>query len=296
MIKLLNLDISGTVKSSDLALKKDSEYDIYFRIHDDGYDINYDNFNNLRLTVRVNKTTITDVININADNIISYNGKNYIMWTIPMIYLKDEALLLISATVNYNNSNKKAQDFVFQIYEKSSPELNGMLIAIDKYNTAIGLYLDSIKISELNNNNGVVGLESNGKIHEDRFNPIFSEHIPTKLIDTIDKVDDIHGLRLENNKLEYYDNDDLEFYIVNQIHGGQLGFKNKSSEYNIFGGDLESYRYTIDAMTFNTEIPDTIDGGNLNDNTENYIDGGIFNMTNTEDEDRYLNRIHGGFL
>lgn len=297
MIKLLNLDISGKNKPTDSALRKGNEYDIYFRITDSGYDIDYEEMSNFRLTVRVNKTTITDVINITKDNVIDYNGTKYLEWKVPSVYLKDEALLINSVTVNYKGSNKKTQDFNLQVYEKPSPEINGILNAIDKYNTAMGLYIDSIKRTEIGSPNGVVPLDNNSVINESYFNPTLSDHIPTRLIDTLDKVENIHGLKLnkDNNHFEYYDDDDLEYYVVNQIHGGQLGFKNKSSEYNIFGGTLEVYSGFIDSATFNTELEDVVNGGNLADDTSDTIDGGSF-LTNDTEDDKFLNRIHGGFL
>lgn len=298
MIKLINLDIDGKSKPTDIAMRTNNEYEIYYRLSKDTYDIDYSKFNNMRLNIRINKTSNVDYVILDTSNVVELNGKKYVVWKIPNVYLKDEALLIVNYEIKYDNVNHNIKSSNYQVYIKPTPEMNGILSAIDRYNTALGLYLDSIKRKEINSPNGIVGLDDNGVIEKDRFNPLFSEHIPTKLIDTLGKVENIHGLKLKNDDyyLYYYDNDDLEYYIVNQIHGGQLGYNNKPEQYNIFGGELTENSNFIDASMFNINLNDDIEGGNLNSSPEGIIDAGLFDVMYDENEDRYLNRIHGGFL
>lgn len=298
MIKIINLDLNSKLKPTDMAFRIGVDYEVYYRISHNEYDIDYDKFENLRLTIRVNKTSVVDYVVLDSTNVVEVNDIKYLSWKVPNVYLKEESLLLVEYVSKYDNKNYNIRSSNYQVYNKPSPEMNGILQAIDKYNSAINLYLESIKRKEIDVPNGLIGLDSEGRIKEDMFKSELKDHIPTRLIDTLDKVESIHGLRLHGDKklLQYYDIDDLEYYHANQIHGGQLGFNNKPEQYNIFGGNLGSYSGMIDALEFNIEVNDTIDASNLSETNDSFVDGGSFRMTEEENEDIYLNRIHGGFL
>lgn len=294
MDRIINLDISNKLKTTDYSFRIGVDYNIYFRLHDSDYTINYDDFNSLRLTIRYARTTRMEVVNLTE--VVEFNNEKLIKWQVDPSLIEDEVSLNVSFIVNISGTNYNTSEMKIIVYKNQEAGMTGITMAIDNFNTMIATYLDSVKRKDIGAVNGVIGLDSNGKIDEKYLPTDLINHIPIRLIDTLDTVYDIHGMKInrENYKLEYYDNDDQEYYYANQIHGGILGFKNKDSSYNIFGGYLGEVTDSIDAQAFNTPLEDTVDAQSFSDNPSVIIDGGPLAIES--EIEKYLNRIHGGYL
>lgn len=297
----VNVDITKTNRVTNFGIQSKQPHSIYLRLHDNKYVLDNNNIQNIRLTIRVDAKNEIDIITLDSTNLKEIDGEYLYEFNVPNSLLELQGKLFITIRVRYNNINYTLNEFKILVFEKLDTGMFAINNAVNRFNYMINLYLDSIKRDQIDVPNGVVALDSEGRFDEKFLPDFLKEHIEHKLWDTHQKnIEYIHGLRLDTDtyRLHYYDDDDDADYLINQIHGGLLGHPNKSSEWNIFGGNLSDVRDNfIDANVFTSTVEATINAGTLDTDITNTIDGGKFmDSPNSESENRVTNPIHGGFI
>lgn len=235
------LDISNANKTADFSCKINTINQVNFIIHNSGNLIDYSKFNSINIRITFNGTTLIFEQSLNSSNLKTIDGIQYIEWKVPINILQNQDKLSLKLTVRYNNSNVILKDFKCIVYKLDSAEMNAINTANRNLNSIIQTYLDSIKRSEIDAPNGLISLDSNGKIDKNKISFDFNAHIKDELIDTTGTLTQLHGLRINKNtyEVEYYDVDDDYWYVINSIHGGSFTKQNKESpKYDVFGGNF----------------------------------------------------------
>lgn len=284
----LQIDKKNPPTSFGYMIPKNTQ-SLYFRIIDNDYIVDYDDFNELRLVVEFDTGEI-EVATINKT--VTHQSEQVIEYKIPDKYLQKVNRAVIEPRVKMVNKTVILSKFVIVFYDKYSAEMDGILTATSSFNNMLNNFWNKIKYDQLNEPNGVIKLDNNGDIPIEFFPDIFKSHINDKIVDTEKrkfydrngKEISIHGLEFDDKwRLCYYDNDDDEWYVVNQVHGGKFGYPNKSSEWNIHGGVWGTP--TINAGLFTQDTDKFIDGGTFDDSLSgevdaNFIDAGVITGDN----------------
>lgn len=236
-MEIIYLDVSFENKTTDFGFKIKENNSIYFGIHDNIYVVDYDLVSSVTLNITtVNGLEYSFVIN----DIVEFNDARYFKWDIPLTLLQSSDKLTIIPIVRYKQANFTLDKFKLIIYELDEGEMNAIKQAIRNYNSLIKKYLDRLKRSDLDKVDGIIPLDENGLINPRYLPELLDEHIPQKLYDTLNSIQQIHGLRINRTtfEVEYYDSDDDYWYVVNSIHGGSFTRMNKSEQYDVFGGNF----------------------------------------------------------
>lgn len=239
-IEIINLDISNKRKTTDLAIRTQPPQEILFRVYDDDYIIDYSKFIDIRLTLNSYTNNSTNTYTLNTSRVVEINNEKFISWIIPNNIISNVDKYSVEARVRITGKTTTLNPFKLLIYITSEPELNAIMQAIRNFNELTNEYLKTLKRTEFGIANGIIQLDSEGKIDKKYLKENLDEHIVDTLYDTMSDLDQIHGLRInkDNYDLEYYDEDDKRWYMVNSIYGGDFTLENKPSEYDIFGGNF----------------------------------------------------------
>lgn len=275
MTLIFNMDLDNLTKVTNYGFQiTRTPPTFYFRLYQNGYDVDMSKFNSLTLRIRtkstnqINTVTITKVVTINNEKLVEVTlNSNY--------FVKSDTIIL-SPTVRFSNKSLILKDFEFIIYEGSKTEMTMVKTALERFNHMYNLYIKAIKRDQINKPLGVVGLDGKAKIPIERLPDFISKH-PQEMI----RNGEIHGLKLDEDfMLLYYDSMDDEFYIANSVYGGRFTHPNKPSpKYDYFGGHWGSMDViAVDSSTFDVDIADAFDGGNFNDNPDDLgnVHGGRF--------------------
>lgn len=269
MTTIFNLDLSKKNEPASFAynIPTNSTYTMYFRIIENEYVIDYSKFQSLSLRFQFEDNSIEVK---STTTMTTYKGERVVKYDIPSSFLKKTTKIYVTPTVRVSNKTTVLQSYKLVIYEDETKEMNGILSAIDNYNYMLSQFYDSIKRIEINNPNGIIGLDSKGKLNINFLPSSLLDHLPLEI-----RQGDVHGLKLDSkHRLNYYDNDDQRWYIANQIHGGSFRNPNKDASWNIHGGFFDDG--FIDAATFTTEVSTFVDGGEFTDSLSGSLDAGNF--------------------
>ena len=290
MNTIFNLDLNKKDHPTSFAYQVPSDtQEMYFRIIENDYVIDYSSFRQLSLRFEFGSGTIyTNTVSSTT----TYQNEKVIAYKIPSNYLNKTGDITVTPTVRLSNKTVILSSFKLYLYDGQSnscanTNMRNVLTSIYSYNHMLKLYYDAIKRDQINKPNGVVGLNSNGDIPIEYFPTTLANHITDKLIDTKTKTfpDEngldigIHGLKLDDKwRLRYYDAEDLAWRVANSIYGGDFGVPNKSAEWNISGGSWGTP--SISAGTFTKTSDRFFDGGNFKDSLSgevdaNFIDSGV---------------------
>ena len=294
MQTVFNLDLNKKNPPTSFAYQVPTDtQEMYFRIIENDYVIDYSRFKQLTLQMELPSGAIYTQ---SATKLTTYQNEKVVLFKIPSGFLNNTGVMTISPRVSLNNKTVILPSFKIYLYDAESSNclknnMRNVLSSINHFNYMLSLYYDSIKRDQINQPNGVVGLDSNGNIPLDYFPTTFTNHISDKLIDTATTkfYDDngqeigIHGLKLDDKwRLRYYDHEDLTWRIVNSIYGGDFGVQNKSSEWNVFGGswNIANANTVTDAGIFTNTVNNFVDGNTFKDTLSgdvdsNFIDGGV---------------------
>ena len=302
MNTIFNLDLNKKNHPTSFAYQVPSNtQEMYFRIIENDYVIDYSKFSALNLRFEFEDGTIYTGT---TSSFTVYQNEKVVEYKIPSNYLNKVGNATVTPTVKLSNKTVILSSFKIYLYDGESSScantnMRNTLTSIYSFNYMLGLYYDSIKRDQINQPNGVVGLDSNGDIPLQYFPTTLTNHITDKLINTKTKtfydengVDiGIHGMKLDDKwRLIYYDSDDQEWYVANSIHGGNLINPQKSSEWNIYGGIIVPP--TINAMSFKDNLEDYMDGGTFKDNNDEAVDANFIDAGNIKDDDS----IFGGTI
>lgn len=240
IINYTYLDISRRNKSADLSCKLNVVNTVRFVIHDSQNRIDYSKFNSMTIRSSPNNRSNVYTQTLNTSAIKEIEGIKYVEWIIPNEVISVVDKINLNLTVRYNNTNYTILEFKMIVYNLDTAEMNAVIQANRNLNSIIQTYLDSVKKSEINTPEGLIGLDANGKIDKNKIPFNFEEHVSDELYDTLTTLDSIHGLRINRDtyEVEYYDSDDEYWYVVNSVYGGSFTKQPKASNYDVFGGNF----------------------------------------------------------
>lgn len=290
MQTVFNLDLNKKNHSTSFAYQVPTNtQEMYFRIIENDYVIDYSKL--VRLVLRFELENGTVYVQ-DTSKLSTYQNERVVEYNVLSTLLRNTGQLTVTPTVQLSNKTVILSSFKIYLYDDTSnscanTNMRNVLTSIYSFNYMLGLYYDSIKRDQINQPNGVVGLDENGDVPLRYFPSKLVNHISDKLVDTATKTfyDDngqeigIHGMKLDDKwRLRYYDSDDSEWYVANSIYAGKFGYPNKSAEWNVYGGTWGTP--TINAGLFTTTVNNFVDGGTFNDSLSsevdaNFIDAGV---------------------
>lgn len=233
----LNLEVDNKKKVTDYAFKVDTEDSpiINFRLVRNTYDYDLKGFNSLYFKIVDEKDPSNMyTVTITSSSITSQDGENVIKFIMPLGSVRKQTNLIVSPTIKISNISKALTPFKIIVYEKDTPEMNFIKVVIKNFNDMYGRFVDVIKRDQINQPDGVVGLNNNIKIENAQIPNKYVEHPDLKI-----RQSTVHGMGLNSDfMLEYKDIDDDMFYEFNLLFGGIFGYPNKSEEHDVYGGDF----------------------------------------------------------
>lgn len=232
MTLIFNLDLDNLTKITNYAfdLKEKPFPTIYFRLYQNGYDVDMSKFNQLTLRTRSVETGKIDTII--STKITTVNGEKLVEVKLNDSYLTKNDTFNIDATVKYSNQSIILKTFQFVIYDGSKTEMNMVKQGLSRFNHLYNLYIKAIKRDQINQPYGVVGLDKDARMSINQLPDNVGQHVQTKIRDS-----QIHGMRLNDEfMLEIYDPMDKEWYEATSLNFGNFTQPNKPEKYNIFGG------------------------------------------------------------
>lgn len=237
---VLNLDITNGRKTTDLGIRANTPNSILFGIYDGEYYVDYAKLNSISIKLKSQSNNTELNYNITSFDIVSINNNLYVKWNIPTNINSIIGKYSVSIIVRYDNVNYAITDFKFIVHDSNESEMRAISQAISNFNKNISEYLNYIKRSDIDKENGVIMLDSLGRIDKKYIPGNLDSHIKETLYDTRNNLEQLHGMRINKDdyQMEYYDSDDEAWYRVNSIFGGLFDKENKSEEYNIFGGNF----------------------------------------------------------
>lgn len=231
MDTILHIDLDNKTNATNMTYKinSSSKY-LLFRVFENNYTKSMDDFERLKLSIKLSSDG--SIYSKSTSEVVEINGTKLIKFNLDDDLLDSVDKLEVAPSIRFNNIRTKINKFKIFIYDDDSAELSGVISSIYNFNKMVDLWIDSIKKDQLNQPNGIISLDENGKLDYRLFQENLQKHALDKIIDT-----DIHGLILDEDfMMRYWDSDDYEWYIANSVNGGKFGYPHKPNEYNITGG------------------------------------------------------------
>ena len=207
----LNLYVDNTRKISDYAFPKDEDATIYFRLLRNKYLLNMSLFNQLTLTFKNDKnSTSSQTIIAKTEDVVTINGQQLVKVTLPMSLTSIDTSYTVSSSIIINNSSTKLDSFSILIYTKNTPEMVYVRRAVAALNDTVGNYAELIKKDKISIPNGLIPLNSNGKILESYLPEKYKKHTEMSIVNSSP-----HSIKLnEDGRLTYVDPASGEVKIV----------------------------------------------------------------------------------
>lgn len=286
-MSVFTLDVSDNIKSAPYSYLIPSDTKkLYFRIVKNDTIIDYlKELINLELMLKYDDNSI-EVVSTKKRRV--YLNEEMIEYTLDANKLNSNSRILITPTVKLKGGSYLLSSTWISTYDTGGCDESRYQMVnslVDAYNSILGLYFKSVKWSEVDVPNGVVGLDSNGDIGFTYLPSDISQHMYDKLIDTTKQNNfqddlELHGLKIDSKwRLLYYDADDEAWRIANGVYGGSLFLPHKPPAWDVNGGSILDP--AINAGTFTQNIVNTVDGGTFTDGSNtfldaNFIQGGTF--------------------
>lgn len=223
---ILNLDVIGSYKTTDYIFKQDNQDSpvISFKLIKDYYIYDLKDFNSIAFTI-VEENTLLKVHEATYEekDIKKTKDGNFLDFIIPLSVSSEIKSYIIETTSTIAGKSNIIPTFKIFIYEKETSENKYVREVVQNYNRAFAKYIDSIKRSEINSPNGVVGLDKDGIVNKYNLPTRLTEH-PTQVIYDSSP----HNFRLnERFFLEYYDRDSEQWEVADRLNGGEFTTERK---------------------------------------------------------------------
>jgi len=223
-IKLV-LELSSARKTTDYAFDiKNSPSLVLLVLTHKNYPLETDLFQSLNITLEDKETGEIKYDEIfYLEDIEVLGNESIIKLEIPIHLTNKEMTYIVNSISKYNNIVENLPKYTISYYSQDSQEIRAVKRAVELFNLTWIKYVNSIKIDQINQPNGIVGIDSNSKIPKSKFPDKLTNHINSTIYE-----ESPHNLRLNNRYfLEYYDIDSEQWEVADRLNGGEFTIERK---------------------------------------------------------------------